>query len=182
MSNTPYQLRRIFRGAQTSQAMIRELLQFICLAELLHPSEEVWLVSPWVSDLVLLDNRAGVFDAVNPQWRRREIRLADFAVQLMINTSRVVLVTRPDAHNETFIGRLQERAVEAGVDDRLEVLLLESLHTKGILTATGLLSGSMNLTYSGVELNDEYVVFDRSPEAVAQARLAFRQYQVGAKG
>jgi hypothetical protein len=69
---------------------------------------------------------------------------------------------------------------EAGVDDRLEILLVERLHTKGILTATGLLSGSMNLTYSGVELNDECVVFDTCPEAVAKARLAFRQYRAGA--
>lgn len=180
MSVTPYQVRRIFRSALTSQDMIRELLQMICLAELLCPSEEVWLVSPWVSDLVLLDNCAGAFDAVNPQWRRREIRLADLAVQLMINTSRVTLVTRPDEHNGTFIGKLEERAAEAGVDDRLEILLVERLHTKGILTATGLLSGSMNLTYSGVELNDECVVFDTCPEAVAKARLAFRQYRAGA--
>ena len=47
------------------------------------------------------------------------------------------------------------------------------------LTAAGLLSGSMNLTYSGLELNDELVLFETSPEAVAQARLAFRHYRSG---
>lgn len=179
MNAEPYRTRRIFRSSLTSQDTIRELFQILCLAELLDPSEEMWLVSPWISDPVLLDNRGGGFDSVNPQWRRREIRLSDFAVQAMTNTTRVVVVTRPDVHNETFIERLRERASETGVRERLEVILAERLHVKGILTAAGLLSGSMNLTYSGLELNDELVLFETSPEAVAQARLAFRHYRSG---
>ncbi len=37
------------------------------------------------------------------------------------------------------------------------------------------MSGSMNLTYNGITLNDEYVLLTRDPEKRAQARLQFRQ-------
>ena len=150
----------------------------MCLAEFLTPSPEVWLVSPWISDFVLLDNRSGSFDAINPEWQRREIRLVDYALQLMTNATGVIVVTRPNSHNETFLDRLGERSVEAGLGDRIQILKREFLHTKGMLTAGGLLLGSMNLTYSGLELNDESVYFETSTEAIAKARVEFQTYRM----
>ena len=177
MSTPRYKTRRIFRSAATSQDVVRELVQMICLAELLAPSPEVWLVSPWISDFVLLDNRSGRFDAINPEWQRREIRLVDFALQLMTNATRIIVVTRPDSQNQVFLDRLSERSVEAGFGDIFQVLIRERLHTKGILTSGGLLLGSMNLTYSGLELNDESVCFETSTEAIAKARVEFQAYR-----
>lgn len=177
MSTPRYETRRIFRSAVTSQDVVRELVQIICLAELLAPGREVWLVSPWISDFVLLDNRSGRFDAINPQWQRREIRLVDFALQLMTNGTRIIVVTRPDSHNLMFLNRLGDRALEAGVGDHYHVLQRERLHTKGILTSGGLLLGSMNLTYSGLELNDESVYYETAMEAIAKARVEFETYR-----
>lgn len=172
-----YETRRIFRSQVTSQDVVRELLQMMCLAELLAPSKEVWLVSPWVSDFVLLDNRSGRFDAVNPQWQRREIRLVDYAQQLMTNGTRLVVVTRPDSHNETFLNRLVDRTRETGLDDLLELHSRDRLHTKGILGEGGLLLGSMNLTYNGLVLNDESVYYEISEAAIAKARIEFLSYR-----
>lgn len=152
-------------------------MQIMCLSELLAPSPEVWFVSPWISDFVLLDNRSGRFDAINPQWQRRNIRLVDYAVQLMTNGTSVVVVSRPDSHNQTFLGRISDRATENGLEDRIEVLQRERLHTKGILTAGGVLLGSMNLTYSGLELNDESVYYEISTEAIAKARVELQNYR-----
>lgn len=177
MSAVQYRTRRIFRSNATSQDVVRELLQIMCLAEMLAPSPEVWMVSPWISDFVLLDNRGGRFDAINPQWQRREIRLVDYALQLMTNRTRLIIITRPDSHNQTFLERLDDRAHEAGLADQLDVLLRKRLHTKGILTEGGLLLGSMNLTYSGLELNEESVTYDTSPEQIAKARVEFAAYR-----
>lgn len=177
MSSPRYKTRRIFRSAVTSQEVIRELVQIMCLAELMAPSREVWLVSPWISDFILLDNRNGRFDAINSQWQRREIRLVDYALQVMTNGTRIIVVTRPDSHNQTFLNRLTERANEAGLDDHIEVLKLERLHTKGILTKNSLLLGSMNLTYNGLEINDESVYFEIAIEAIAKARVEFETYR-----
>lgn len=179
MSTPRYETRRIFRSAVTSQDVVRELVQMMCLAELVAPSREIWLVSPWISDFVLLDNRSGRFDAINPQWQRREIRLVDFVLQLLTNSTRVVVVTRPDVHNQTFLDRLNDRALEAGVSDYIQLLQRNRLHTKGILTDGGLLLGSMNLTYSGLELLEESVYYEISAEAIAKARVEFQTYRTG---
>lgn len=179
MSTQRYQTRRIFRSAVTSQEVVRELVQVMCLAELQAPSREVWLVSPWISDFVLLDNRSGRFDAINPQWQRREVRLVDFVLQLMTNGTQVIVVTRPDPHNETFLDRITDRAEESGLGDRIQLVCRDALHTKGILTDGGLLLGSMNLTYSGLELNEESVYYETSPEAIAKARVELQAYRSG---
>jgi hypothetical protein len=48
-----------------------------------------------------------------------------------------------------------------------------TLHSKGIAGDGYLLSGSMNLTYNGVEVLDELVHFDTDRELVDQAHVAF---------
>lgn len=177
MSTPNYQNRRIFRSHITSQKVVSELLQIMFLAELLSPSSDVWLVSPWISDFILLDNRSGRFSAINPQWQRREIRLVDYAQQLMTNGTQVIVVTRPDTHNQTFLNRLEDRSRESGLNDRLELVSRDGLHTKGILTDSSLLLGSMNLTYNGLELNEESVYYETSAEAIAKARIEFQIYR-----
>ena len=51
------------------------------------------------------------------------------------------------------------------------MLRRETLHTKGIFTRHGSLTGSMNITFSGVNINDEHLVYTISKEAIAQDYL-----------
>lgn len=168
--------RRIFKSAITSKKVIQELIALMMVGELVAPGPEVWLVSPWITDVPLLDNRAGSFDAVNPEWGHREIRLADVAVQLMAGGTAVKIITRADEHNAVFLRRLAESAESAAVRELLSVTIRERLHTKGILTTRGFLSGSMNLTYSGLDLNEELITYDTDEQSIAVARLAFANY------
>lgn len=64
--------RRIFKTQTTGVTTIQELLQTMFVAEVVKPGEEIWIVSPWISNVVLIDNRTGSFDALNPEWGRRE--------------------------------------------------------------------------------------------------------------
>lgn len=171
-----YRSRRIFKSTNTSQSEIRELLQFIFTGEMLSPGKRVWLVMPWISDVPILDNRAGGFDVLDPGWGHRELRLIDVILRLLALRTEVVIVTRGDAHNKKFTDRLTEAASENGVDAALRIITRDVLHTKGVLTDTGFLSGSMNLTYNGLDLLDEMVTFDTSPPDVAQARVNFEGY------
>jgi phosphatidylserine/phosphatidylglycerophosphate/cardiolipin synthase-like enzyme len=171
-----FKLRRIFKSSATGPEVIRELLQLMFLSELLSPSERIWIVSPWISDVPVLDNRSGNFDVMNPEWHRREIRLSDLAVQVLSGGSQLVIVTRPDEHNLGFLDQFTERANELALMDNVIIEKRESLHTKGILTDNGLLLGSMNLTYSGFELNDEVIEYDISSQRVAEARHSFLSY------
>lgn len=169
--------RRIFKSALTSQDVVRELLQTMFVGELLAPGEErCWLVSPWISNIALLDNRAGGFSMVNPQWGQREVRLVEVITDLMARGARVGVATSLDPHNEAFLDALDQSAMSTGLSIQLNVVRRETLHTKGVLLSRGLLTGSMNLTYSGLELNDEMVAYDTTPRTLAQARLNFESY------
>lgn len=182
MTTNAFVTRRIFRSSITSQNVIRELLQLIFVAEIIAPSDTIWFVSPWISDVVLFENRTGGFDCINPEWRGRDVRVSDVALHLLTSGSRVVLVTRSDEHNRAFVERLVDMAGESGVDRNLVTVLRDSLHTKGILLGGGVLLGSMNLTYNGLEINDEFVEFDTAGESVGSARLAFEAYLDGIHG
>jgi hypothetical protein len=173
--------RRIFKSAVISQNLIRELLQLMLLGELMAPGgERVWLVSPWISNVAILDNRAAGFSAVNPEWGAREIRLVEIAVELMTRGCPLGVATSLDEHNGAFLDALKEGAAEAGVGEMLSVVRRQNLHTKGILLRRGLLTGSMNITYRGLELNDEAVTYDTTAQSLAQARVSFESYLEGA--
>jgi len=172
-----FETRRIFKSAVTSQNLIRELLQLMLLGELLAPGgERAWLVSPWISNILLFDNRAGGFGSVNPEWGNREVRLIEVAVNLIARGTPLGIATSFDTHNDAFIATVNEAAEEAGLSDQLLVVQRQHLHTKGVLLKRGLLTGSMNLTYSGLELNDEMVVYDTNAKTLAEARLNFESY------
>ena len=169
--------RRIFKSAVTSQNLIRELLQLMFLGELLAPDRDrAWLVSPWISNVVLFDNRAGGFNAVNPDWGSREIRLVEIAVDLMARGTPLGIATSFDQHNSALIDAISDAAAEAGLSDKLMIVRRQHLHTKGVLLKRGLLSGSMNMTYNGLELNDEMVIYDTNLKTLAEARLNFESY------
>lgn len=168
--------RRIFKSIVTSPKVIQELITLMMVSELLDPGPAVWIVSPWISDVPLLDNRAGNFDSINPEWGHREVRLSDLAVQLMSGGSQVKLVTRPVDHNKEFIRRIRESADAAAVRNQLTIKEAERLHTKGILTSRGLMLGSMNLTYSGLVLNQEVIEYDTNEAALVKAEMEFETY------
>ncbi len=168
--------RRLFKSQQTGVETIRELLQTMFVGEMLLIGEEIWIVTPWVSNVVLIDNRSGNFDSLNPEWSRREIRLADVLVALMARGSRVVIVTRELETNMGFIKAFTELAERNSLENQKTIKMHESLHTKGILLSKSLLMGSMNLTYNGIEMNDEWIQFSIDSEDIAKTRLEFKTY------
>lgn len=171
-----YKSRRIFKTVNTSQSEIRELLQFMFVGEILSPSQKIWLVTPWISNVPILDNRTGTFGVLDPSWGHREIRLTEILLRIMALGTQIVIVTRPDEHCLNYTSRLFEQSEEMGVKDKLLVLYQKVLHTKGVLTDNGLLTGSMNLTNNGLDLLDEMVTFDTDIADIAQARINFEGY------
>lgn len=172
-----FETRRIFKSTVTSQKLIRELLQMMFLGELLAPGgDRAWLVSPWISNIVLFDNRAGGFGTINPEWGKREIRLIEVMIDVMARGSAVGIATSLDEHNEPLIDALTVAAAEGGLADKLHIVRRQHLHIKGVLLKRGLLTGSMNLTYNGLELNDEMVAYDTTAKTLAEARINFESY------
>jgi len=166
--------RNTFTTQATSRSEIRELLEGIFVSELLVPSDSVWLVSPWITDIDILDNRCGQFSSLVPTWGLRRIRLSEVFAHIM-DQSVVHIVARPDPHNDSFLQKMHDLSRASDTTERLQVTKRETLHLKGLLGQDYYLSGSMNLTYSGVEVNHEGVSLDRTPETIAKARIHFQE-------
>lgn len=171
-----YMYRRIFKTQATGSTTIQELLQSMFVAEMLISNGELWIVSPWISNVVLIDNRSGNFDSLNPEWGRREVRLVDVLIALMIRGTVVRIITRSDETNRAFVGKLSDTASQLALDGQVSITVREQLHTKGVLLSNSLLMGSMNLTYNGMVINDEWVEFSLDQEDLARTRLEFEQY------
>ena len=176
-SQERFETRRIFQRKGTSQNLVRELLQMMFLGEMLAPGpDRACLVSPWISNVVIFDNRAGGFKAINPDWGSREIRLIEVIVDIMARGKSFGIATNHSDHNDSFINELTSLVSEFGLTKNLEITRRENLHIKGLLLQKGVLSGSMNFTYSGFEINEESVLFETSADSLARMQINFGTY------
>ena len=167
--------RQIRRAAGGASREIADVLQNVFVAELLARSPCVWIISPWISDIPVIDNAAGGFDAFSSDWGTRPIRFSEVLGRLAQFGTQIVVATRPVDHNDHFLSNLFGQCRSCGVDDQVSVHRKdeEHLHEKGILTSRIYIAGSMNLTYRGVELNEEQITVSSDPSTIAQSKLAF---------
>ena len=147
----------------------QDFLQSLFVAELLWPSQRLWISSPWISDVALIDNTARQFSSLNPDWPAARIRLSAVLEALLERGAEVILITNLSPHNEDFLARMTP--LERLYGNRLRIIRTANLHEKGILGDTFTLNGSMNLTYSGVYSNEEYLIYRCDPARVAERRV-----------
>jgi hypothetical protein len=164
---------RVIRKSQSASASeAADLLAGLFSAELCSPGTCIWLVSPWISDVELIDNSTGGFDALT-RFGRRPIRLVEILVTLASLGTHIVVGTTTDAHNNLFLQRLQVLAADLRVEGRLTVSIdpSENLHAKALTGDDFALSGSMNITYNGIQIREELVDLRTDGAFVAQARM-----------
>jgi len=154
-----------------SSRQIPDLLQTIFVAEFLSPSRCIWIISPWISDIPVIDNQTNAFLAIEPSWAGARVRFSQVLAKVVDLGTTVHIATRPDEHNNSFFERLR---VEVPASVRtLNVHCVNELHEKGILGDGYYLSGSMNFTLNGISLNEEAVHYYTSPEIISETRLVF---------
>ena len=166
-------MNRVIRKSRAQSAgEVLEMLGALFSAELVEPSRCVWLVSPWVSDVEVLDNSAGTYSALT-NFGRRPIRLVEVLVTLAAEGAFVVVATTPDPHNDMFLRRLEVLQKDLRVEDRINVVVDRSgkLHTKALTGDDYAVAGSMNITYTGINLREEQVELHTNESYVAQARM-----------
>ena len=171
--------RTILRTSTGARRQIHELLEALFTAELLSPSAHLFLVSPWIRDLELIDNRSGRFSGLDPTWSRRNLRLGEILRVLIERGAHVTLATRPLDENRVFVDRLR-RGLPTSARERLTVELRKHLHAKGLVGDDYAVKGSMNFTHNGLENLEELVTFERGPRQVAELRTQFLSEYGGA--
>ncbi len=134
----------------------------------------IYLCSPWISDFPILDNSNGQFSSLVPgAAERSRINLSDCLAELSADND-VRIVSKKTQTSEAFFAmpKLATRNVQMRMSDN-------KLHEKGFLTSLFYIEGSMNITYSGVMLNDEKVIFHSGDEASVRVRIydAFLEFE-----
>ncbi len=163
---------RVIRSWQSIR-VLPDLIQSIFAAEILSPSGELWLVSPWVSDIPVLDNRAGEYTVLVPTWDRIPIRLSQVLLYLAGRSTRICVATRNDDHNQPFLHALHDKVTSS--ESSIQIREAPLLHEKGLLGGNFFLSGSFNFTYYGITLNEEIAYLYTDPTLVAENSIAFRE-------
>ena len=136
---------------------------------MINHSPTLWLFFAWISDVEILDNSARQFAALEPDWPAAPIRLSEVLRALLSRGVRVRLIIREHGHNDYFIARLE--ALKGRYGDLVQWAIEKSFHAKGLLGADYFLSGSMNLTLSGISVNGEHLVLLTDPAAVAEQAI-----------
>ena len=162
--------RQFLQSASDTRNVMREVLQLIFASELIQPSRCLWLVSPWLRDIPILDNSTGSFTSLCPDFPMAEISFSSVLRELLNRGTQVVIATRPESGNLQVLDSL-------GFDRSTDNLIFHErmeLHAKGILSDRFALFGSMNFTYNGLERLTEMVVLQTQREEVENLRLLFR--------
>jgi phosphatidylserine/phosphatidylglycerophosphate/cardiolipin synthase-like enzyme len=156
-------------GGQTR--VVNDLLQTLLVTELLDPSRELLVLSPWISDIVVIDNSAGQFKSILPGMPARPIRFTEVLAELARRGSRVRIMVRDHEKNAAVRVRINDLPASG---PRPEILIRDNLHDKGLLSDRFHVHGSMNFTYFGQAVNEEGVTVTSDPDAIARARLDYR--------
>lgn len=147
---------------------LRGLVQSALASLLLtrRSDRSIYICSPWISDFPVFDNGLGQFSDLVPLASDRiRIFLSDCLSQLS-EYQNVRIVSKRTTTSEMFcrIPTLKKDRISIRMGD-------DKLHEKGFLTPLFYLEGSMNVTYSGVMLNSEKVVYHSGDEKATRARI-----------
>ncbi|APB72492.1 hypothetical protein PPYC1_19870 [Paenibacillus polymyxa] len=159
--------RYIYTNAASRE--IPDLLQSILVAELIRPSRWLFLASPWISDIPVINNRANEFMLLNPEWARKNITFTDVIVELMERGTEFFLETRPVKSNQHFIDNIKRKTTKPWNNLHQNAVL----HRKGLLGDGYFLSGSMNFTNNGITTLEEFVQYTVDPSEVSENRIVW---------
>lgn len=152
------ELRHLFRSAMATLLLLDDA------------SRPIYICSPWISDFVVFENRFGEFSHLLPVIEeQRGIRFSDCLRQLAY-LHQVRIISR---RTEVTLNFLSNPGL---VNDGLSYVFADDdLHEKGFLTPIFYFEGSMNLTYSGVHINKEKLLYHagRDPDVARRMSLAY---------
>jgi phosphatidylserine/phosphatidylglycerophosphate/cardiolipin synthase-like enzyme len=137
---------------------------------MIAPSSCLWIVSPWISDIPVIDNKANTFQYLETSWNRGKVRFSQVIKALVDVGTTIHIATRPLSHNQAFL----EKIMESAHTGKVKIHRVDVLHEKGIVGDDFHLGGSMNFTYNGISINEESVTYETSPDVVAERRLVFK--------
>jgi len=164
--------RVIYLTTELGRRQLRETLGSLLLSNYFQ-QDEIWLVSAWITDFDLIDNRSGNWSIVHPEWGARILRFSEILKDLIKTGTKIKIVTNNDPINSAFLKRLE--GADRSLGPGLAYTQSEVLHLKGLLSSHYFLMGSMNFTYSGTNKKDEQVTLTNNPNILGETRLEYEE-------
>ena len=155
---------------------ISDLLTSALLSELCRPSAELWIVSGWITDIPVLDNRHRQYDAVLGDVARSSLLLTEVLAELVERGCDLHVALREVDHNRRFVEAVGDRAQA----DRLTVYGSRRPCTRRSWLATNwVMKGSMNFTWNGLQQNEESIDSRVDRQSAGKERLELRTRWIG---
>jgi hypothetical protein len=157
------QSRVVLKSSRSS--LLEEMLQSLLVAEAMNPSDEIWIVSPWMRNVPVIDNRGGGFSWVESTWEGRRVHLLDWILAVCAKGSQVTVVTSDGELDQDFVRGAKDIASRLPDPGLLRVHSKRGvqgagqggLHSKLLLTRNFFWQGSMNFTLPGLRAHQETV-------------------------
>ncbi|MGF6950197.1 phosphatidylserine/phosphatidylglycerophosphate/cardiolipin synthase-like enzyme [Neobacillus sp. B4I6] len=147
--------------------VLRDYLVSLFVAEAMNPSKELYLISPYLSNSPLIENRHNQYTDVFPMIKAKTIYLSDILSTLAWKGISVRIICDQD--------REETKPLIDLLYNQVSFRKLEQNHDKGLVTDHVFVHGSMNFTYSGIYLNKESIRTTNDSSDVNGALIAFRQ-------
>jgi phosphatidylserine/phosphatidylglycerophosphate/cardiolipin synthase-like enzyme len=162
----------IHRTAASPNRELSEALEALLVSELVRPGRRLLIVSPWMTDFPVLDNRHAKYLALQPAWVAAWVPFSSVIRELLSRGTAVSIACGLGRRESESIAQIQDGAQADGASERLFVHRLPRSHRvfsheKALVADTWAIYGSMNLTYSGVTMNGELVTVTSDPTDVA---------------
>lgn len=145
-------------------------LHKLFVSELLAPSRPFWIVSAWLSDIEVIDNRGAELIELAPDLPVRTLRLVELLEHQIDAGATVHVIVREHVYNRAVMRRLEAIRLRSSAGT-IRTLQRPDVHEKILLTDRLKVSGSMNLTHNGRLRNSETVQFTDDADAIERQRL-----------
>lgn len=165
--------RLIHRSAASPSRVIAECLEGLLVSEFLNPGQRMLVVSPWMSDFPAVNNRAGEYTCLEPSWGATHLPFSAILRGLLARGVSTRIGCGPGERESDLISRIETAADSDGTRDFLSVSRLPRehrlfSHEKALIADSWAIYGSMNLTYSGVQMNGELITVTTESDVVAR--------------
>jgi hypothetical protein len=169
---SPTTRRALKPGGPAAQRELAALLDAIWVSEVIRPSKFLIVAAPDLGDGSAVDNRAGGFSDLEPNWGERVVRLSDVLLRVLAHGGEAWVLTRCQVGSSNlFLARLRERAVESGMANHLRTAEVEALPAAGVYGDGFTLAGPIAFSERGPDFAGEGVVFDLDPVSARRSSI-----------
>jgi len=157
---------------------VRDFLSSMFSTLLLKQDHEkpIYLISPWISDFLVFDNKLSQFQDL---FQKRteiaeepEIKFSDILLELSANHS-IRVITSDETKSKTFLDKIDG---SNNIEIRKQSPQMD--HQKAFLSELFYFEGSMNFTYYGVYRNKEKITCNHAKDEEGQRKIteAYLEY------